>query len=69
MYHVSITLNGTPERVLPGQTIATFLRERAFWPEYAVVELNGRALTPNETKATPLQAGDAVEVVCIVAGG
>jgi thiamine biosynthesis protein ThiS len=69
MYHAPITLNGAPDKVLPGQTIATLLRARGLSPETVVVELNGRALTPRETKATPIQSGDVLEVVAIVAGG
>ena len=69
IYHAPITVNGSPDRVLLGQTIATLLRERGLAPECVVVELNGRALTPGETKATPIQSGDVLEVVQIVAGG
>jgi thiamine biosynthesis protein ThiS len=69
MYQAAITLNGRTDWVLPGQTIATLLRERGLAPEHVVVEFNGRALTPSETKATPLRYGDVVEVAQIVAGG
>lgn len=69
MYHADIKLNGRPVSVLPGQTIATLLRERGVAPERVVVELNGRVLTPSETKATPLRYGDVLEVVQVVAGG
>lgn len=62
MYHAHIMLDGEPVRVLTGQTVASLLRARDISPERAVVELNGRVLSPREIKATAVGPGDVLKV-------
>lgn len=66
---VTVTANGRDYTEPAGRTIGDFLRARQLKPGLVVVEHNGRALTPGEPDRTPLQNGDRLEIVKIVAGG
>jgi len=68
-FPITLTANGREFTVPAGSTIGDFLRERGFKPGLAVVEHNGQALTPAAPDRTPLQNGDRLEIVRIVAGG
>jgi thiamine biosynthesis protein ThiS len=50
-------------------TIEEFLRSRGMPPRSVVVEHNGEAVAPSEFPGRPLQPGDRLEIVRIVAGG
>jgi sulfur carrier protein len=50
-------------------TIEEFLVAQNLLPRSVVVEHNGEAVAPSEFAARPLQAGDRLEIVKIVAGG
>ena len=54
--------------VLPA-TIEQFLVAQGLPPRSVVVEHNGEAVAPSEFPHRPLQAGDRLEIVKIVAGG
>jgi thiamine biosynthesis protein ThiS len=50
-------------------TIEQFLKERELLPRSVVVEHNGQAVAPSEFHQRPLNDGDRLEIVNIVAGG
>lgn len=50
-------------------SLEEFLLERGFLPRSVVVEHNGEAVAPSDFRHRPLQAGDRLEIVRIVAGG
>jgi thiamine biosynthesis protein ThiS len=50
-------------------TITAFLLARGLLPRSVVVEHNGEAVAPSEFDQRPLQPGDRLEIVKIVAGG
>lgn len=50
-------------------TIEAFLIAQGLLPRSVVVEHNGQAVAPSEFAQRPLQAGDRLEIVKIVAGG
>jgi len=64
-----ITANGRP---VPAQfpcTVESFLLAQGLLPRSVVVEHNGEAVAPSEFSSRPLQPGDRLEIVRIVAGG
>lgn len=50
-------------------SIETFLLAQQLLPRSVVVEHNGEAVPPSEFPQRPLQPGDRLEIVRIVAGG
>jgi len=66
---MNIIANGTPYDIPAGMPLADFLAERGLMASRVVVERNGAALTPAETRATLLAEGDRLEIVRVVAGG
>ena len=56
------------EAVLPC-SLEEFLVAQNLRPRSVVVEHNGEAVAPSEFSRRPLQAGDKLEIVKIVAGG
>ncbi len=50
-------------------TIHEFLVAQGLLPRSVVVEHNGEAVAPSEFAGRPLQSGDRLEIVKIVAGG
>lgn len=50
-------------------SLEQFLRAQNLRPRSVVVEHNGQAVAPSEFAARPLQPGDRLEIVKIVAGG
>ena len=50
-------------------TLEEFLVAQNLPPRSVVVEHNGDAVAPSEFSRRPLQAGDRLEIVKIVAGG
>ena len=64
-----IIANGKPiEAELPC-SIEGFLVAQKLLPRSVVVEHNGEAVAPSEFSKRPLNAGDRLEIVKIVAGG
>jgi thiamine biosynthesis protein ThiS len=64
-----VTANG---RATPAQfpcTLEEFLVAQQLLPRSVVVEHNGEAVAPSEFSRRPLQPGDRLEIVKIVAGG
>ncbi len=64
-----ITLNGKPETVQAGFTVAQLLGIKGVNPARVAVELNRRILKRDEYESTRLSDGDVVEVVTFVGGG
>ncbi len=64
-----VQLNGKPEEVGEGTTLAELLEAKGVNPRRVAVELNRRILPRDEFPSTKLQGGDVVEVVTFVGGG
>jgi thiamine biosynthesis protein ThiS len=64
-----ITANGQPVETQFPCTLEEFLVAQNLRPRSVVVEHNGEAVAPSEFARRPLQAGDRLEIVKIVAGG
>lgn len=69
MTEIEITLNGEPHRVPADGTLEDLLRHLALDPRTVVVEHNRAIVRRPALGATPLAAGDAVELVHFVGGG
>jgi thiamine biosynthesis protein ThiS len=50
-------------------TLEAFLLAQQLSPRSVVVEQNGEAVAPSEFPRRPLNAGDRLEIVRVVAGG
>lgn len=64
-----VTANGQPVAARLPCTLEAFLLAQEFRPRSVVVEHNGQAVAPSEFAQRPLQPGDRLEIVRIVAGG
>ena len=64
-----IIANGNPVAAAVPCSIEEFLLAQQLLPRSVVVEHNGEAVAPSEFSRRPLQAGDRLEIVKIVAGG
>ena len=64
-----IIANGNPVEARLPCSIEEFLVAQKLLPRSVVVEHNGEAVAPSEFSGRPLQAGDKLEIVKIVAGG
>ena len=69
MNSTSITANGQPIAARLPCTIEEFLVAQGLLPRSVVVEHNGEAVAPSEFARRPLNDGDRLEIVKIVAGG
>ena len=65
---MTVVVNGDL-REIAARDIAQLVSELGLPPEVALVEHNGMALRRNEWTAHPLQEGDRLEIIRIVAGG
>ena len=64
-----VTANGQPIAAKLPCTIEEFLVAQGLLPRSVVVEHNGEAVAPSEFARRPLNDGDRLEIVKIVAGG
>jgi thiamine biosynthesis protein ThiS len=64
-----VIANGKPVVAQLPCTLQEFLVAQGLLPRSVVVEHNGEAVAPSEFARRPLQAGDRLEIVKIVAGG
>jgi len=64
-----ITANGQSIAAKLPCSIEEFLLAQGLLPRSVVVEHNGEAVAPSEFSKRPLNAGDRLEIVKIVAGG
>jgi sulfur carrier protein len=66
---MQISVNGKPCEVEPGATVAALLESLGLDPRQLAVERNLELVPRGEHAATPLAAGDRLEVVTLVGGG
>ncbi len=66
---VDITVNGTPETVPHGTTVADLVRAWCPSPDGIAVACNRAVVPKSEWSARPLAARDRVEIVTAAAGG
>ena len=66
---MTITLNGESRSVAPAPTIAALVRELNLVPATLLIEHNGLALHREEWNSRPVQEGDKIEFIRVVAGG
>ncbi len=64
-----IIANGQKVKARFPCTIEEFLISQSLLPRSVVVEHNGEAVAPSEFARRPLNPGDRLEIVKIVAGG
>jgi len=69
MKQATIIANGKTVEVSLPSSLEAFLISQDLLPRSVVVEHNGKAVAPSEFALRPLQAGDRLEIVKIVAGG
>jgi len=66
---VEILLNGQAREIAPETTVASLLRELSLPATRVAVERNREIVRKAEYDATPLAAGDRLEIVTFVGGG
>lgn len=66
---MQLTINGTTRTVERSNTVAELLAELELQPGAVVVELNRNIIRRPALEATPITAGDVVEIVHFVGGG
>jgi thiamine biosynthesis protein ThiS len=67
---IELQVNGETRRVAAGATLRDLLRQHALEPRMVVVEHNREIVRDRSLlDATPLSAGDTVEIVHFVGGG
>jgi sulfur carrier protein len=66
---IEVTINGDRRQVQPGQTVAEFLQGLRLEPRMVVVERNGEIVARERLAETPVDEGDALEIVQMMAGG
>ena len=64
-----VTANGKQVQATFPCTIEVFLKTQNLLPKSVVVEQNGDAVAPSEFSIRPINPGDRLEIVQIVAGG
>ena len=69
MSNGTVIANGKPVRIAAPTTIEAFLVSLDLHPRSVVVEHNGEAVAPSEFPQRPVQPGDRIEIVRVVAGG
>lgn len=66
---IAITLNGCPQQVPAGTTLAELLACHGWLGKRVAVERNGAIVPKSQFDAVRLEAGDILEVVVAVGGG
>jgi len=66
---MEVIVNGQPQFCSAAASVSDLLVTLGFEGKPMLVELNARALLGREHATTPLQPGDRIEVIQIVAGG
>ncbi len=66
---VDISVNGEPRAIPPGQTVAALLGALGLDPRKVAVERNEAIVVRSLYDATPLGAGDQIEIVHFIGGG
>lgn len=66
---IEIHVNGQPRSIIAGSTVAALLASLELDPRTLAVERNLELVPRTQHAATPLAAGDRLEVVTLVGGG
>jgi len=66
---VTLIVNGRPHPLPRPATLAALLRDQGLDPATVVVEHNGAIVPGADYAATPLEPGDALEILTFVGGG
>ncbi len=66
---MQLIVNGDVRDVEGTPTVGAFLASRGLNPKMIVVERNGEIVPRGQYDETPLQSGDVLEIVQMMAGG
>jgi len=66
---VDISVNGEPRAIPLGHTVAALLSSLELDPRKVAVERNEVIVVRSQYDATPLDAGDQIEIVHFIGGG
>ena len=66
---IEISLNGKPERLSEGMTVAELMRQKLPGVSRVALELNLEILPRSQYEQRRLKAGDRVEIVRAIGGG
>jgi len=66
---IEVTINGDRRQVAAGQTLSEFLSGLRLEPRMVVVERNGAIVARDRLAETPVEKGDNLEIVQMMAGG
>lgn len=66
---IHIAINGQPQAIAAGGTVADLLSQQSVRTHLVAVELNMEIVPQHQYASTPLRDGDQVEVVTLVGGG
>ena len=66
---MEVLVNGQPQTVAEGTTVAELLAERGMTARHVAVEVNLELVSRDAHAERILQAGDRLEVVTLVGGG
>jgi len=66
---IEIEVNGAPQTVPQGTTVAQLVESLGLRPEVVAVERNQALVRRTERGTTELQPGDRLELVTLVGGG
>ena len=69
MLNMQVVVNGRPEDVEEGTTVAALLDRLNHAPVRVAVEINEELVPRRTFAATVVQAGDRIEIVTFVGGG
>ena len=69
MLNMQVVVNGKPEDVAEGTTVAALLDRLNLAPVRVAVEINEELVPRRTFAATVVQTGDRIEIVTFVGGG
>lgn len=66
---ISVIVNGKPQNIVEGTTLAELLESQKPAGGPVVIELNGRITKKRDYRSVQLKHGDKIEIVTLVGGG
>lgn len=66
---MQITVNGEPQEISEGSTVASLLQQLGKNPKFLAVERNLELVPRTEHASAELRDGDSLEIVTLVGGG
>ncbi len=66
---MQITVNGEPQEIPTGSTVASLLQQLGKNPKFLAVERNLELVPRTEHASAELREGDSLEIVTLVGGG